>query len=185
MAEPVRIETERLILRDWRDDDLDALTALGQDPRVMATLGPLMGREDSADLLARLRATGDTHGHTFWALERKGDGRVIGFTGIIRGRDGPIEGQLEIGWRLASDCWGHGYATEAAVAALGWAQANRPGEDVYAITAAINTRSQAVMERLGMARLPELDFDHPRVPEDSPLKPHVTYRKAMGPPVVG
>lgn len=174
------LETARLILRDWRDDDLDALAALGQDPQVMATLGPLMSREDSADLLQRLRETARVLGHTFWAVERKADGRAMGFTGIIRGRDAPIEGALEIGWRLASDCWGNGYASEAARAALGWAETNRPGEDVYAITAAINTRSQSVMKRIGMVRLPELDFDHPRVPDHSPLKRHLTYRTATG-----
>jgi RimJ/RimL family protein N-acetyltransferase len=174
------LETERLVLRDWRDDDLDALAALGQDAQVMATLGPLMSRAESADLLQRLQAMAADLGHTFWALERKADGRVIGFTGIIRGRDAPIEGQLEIGWRLKSDCWGEGYATEAARAALDWAKANSPGEDVYAITAVTNTRSQAVMERLGMVRLPDLDFDHPRAPEGSPLKRHVTYRTATG-----
>ena len=180
MADDFRLETERLVLRDWRDDDLDALAAMGQDPQVMATLGPLLDRAGSADLLGRLRAMADEHGHTFWALERKEDGRLLGFTGIIRGRDGPVEGKLEIGWRLASDCWGHGYASEAARAALAWARANRPGEDVYAITAVTNVRSRAVMERLGMVHEPELDFAHPRVADDSPLKAHVTYRKAMG-----
>ncbi|MGN6501173.1 MAG: GNAT family N-acetyltransferase [Tsuneonella sp.] len=175
-----RLETERLILREWRDDDLDALAAMGQDAAVMATLGPLMDRAASADLMERLRAMNTELGHTFWAIERKADGRMIGFTGIIRGRDGPIEGKLEIGWRLASDTWGHGYASEAARAALGWAAANRPGEDVYAITAVTNARSRAVMERLGMTYQPGLDFDHPRVAEGSPLRRHVTYRKAMG-----
>jgi RimJ/RimL family protein N-acetyltransferase len=173
-------ETERLVLRDWRDDDLDALAAMGQDPQVMATLGPLMDWEASAALLASLRERAAEWGHTFWAVERKTDGRMIGFTGIIRGRDGPVEGKLEIGWRLASDCWGQGYASEAARAALDWAREQRPGEDVYAITAVSNVRSRAVMERLGMTRQPELDFDHPRVPEGDPLRPHVTYRKAMG-----
>lgn len=179
MAE-FRLETERLVLRDWRDEDLEALAAMGQDPQVMATLGPLMDREASADLLARLRGMADEHGHTFWALERKEDGRVLGFTGIIRGRDGPVEGRLEIGWRLVSDCWGRGYASEAARAALDWANANRPGEDVFAITSVTNSRSRTVMARLGMVHEPQLDFDHPRVAVGDPLKAHVTYRKAMG-----
>jgi RimJ/RimL family protein N-acetyltransferase len=179
MAE-FRLETERLILRDWHDEDFDALAAMGQDPQVMATLGPLMDRAASADLLARLREMAAEHGHTFWALERKADGRTMGFTGIIRGRDGPVAGKLEIGWRLASDCWGQGYAGEAARAAIAWAREGRPGEDIYAITSVTNARSRAVMERLGMVHQPELDFDHPRVADDSPLKRHVTYRKAMG-----
>lgn len=179
MAEVIA-ETERLILRDWRDADLDALAAMGRDPRVMATLGPLMDYDASAALLASLRERAAKWGHTFWALERKADGRMIGFTGVIRGRDGPVEGKLEIGWRLALDCWGAGYASEAARAALGWAAGHRPGEAVYAITAVSNVRSRAVMERLGMTHDPALDFDHPRVPVGDPLRRHVTYRTATG-----
>jgi RimJ/RimL family protein N-acetyltransferase len=179
MAEVVA-ETERLILREWRDADLDALAAMGRDPQVMATLGPLMDRDASAALLASLRERAAKWGHTFWALERKADGRMIGFTGIVRGRDGPIEGKLEIGWRLASDCWGAGYASEAARAALGWAREHRPGEAVYAITSVSNARSRAVMERLGMTHEPALDFDHPRVAEGDPLRRHVTYRTTVG-----
>ncbi len=180
MEAEFHLETERLVLRDWRDGDLDALAAMGQDPQVMATIGPLMDRKQSAETLDRLRELAAGQGHTFWAVECKEDGRTIGFTGIIRGRDEPIEGELEIGWRLASDCWGRGYASEAARAALGWAAEHRPGEDVFAITAVTNARSRAVMERLGMIHEPDLDFDHPRVPEGDPLRRHVTYRKAMG-----
>lgn len=170
-------ETERLILRDWREDDLDAYAAIAADPLVMATLGPLKTREQSAALLADLRERADAYGHTFWAVERRADHRLIGHAGLIRGKVDPIAGELEIGWTLASDCWGHGYASEAARAALDWAWANRPSEPVIAITSVTNSRSRAVMERLGMTHRPERDFEHPSLPEGDPLRPHVLYSK--------
>ncbi|WP_338446784.1 GNAT family N-acetyltransferase [Pelagerythrobacter marensis] len=170
-----RHETGRLWLRDWRDGDCDDFHRVCGDPRVMATLGPVMSRGETAKLIADLQDRAARFGHTFWALERKSDGRVIGFTGLVRGNIAQIEGELEIGWRLAADCWGQGYAREAAEASLDWAKANRSGEPVVAITARANARSRALMERLGMTRRPERDFDHPRVPEGDPLRPHVLY----------
>ena len=171
-----RLETERLVVRDWRDDDLDALHAICADPLVMAAIGPVQDRETARAGLARLMARTARDGHTFWALERKDDGRMIGFCGIARGTVPMIADELEIGWRLASDCWGQSYAREAAEASIGWAVANRPGRPIFAITSVGNRRSRGLMERLGMQRDLEMDFDHPDVADDSPLKPHVTYR---------
>jgi RimJ/RimL family protein N-acetyltransferase len=170
-----RLETDRLILRDWRDDDLDALHAICADPVVMATIGPLQDRDATRAGLDRLMARTARDGHTFWALERKSDGQMIGFCGIAKGTVPLIESELEIGWRLASDCWGQSFAREAAEASLAWTAAHRPGEPVCAITSVGNVRSRGLMERLGMKRDPAMDFDHPQVPEGSPLKPHVTY----------
>ena len=170
-----RLETPRLVLRDWRDEDLDALHLLCSDPLVMATIGPLQDRETARAGLGRLMARTARDGHTFWALERKVDGRMIGFCGLARGTVPQIENQIEIGWRLASDCWGQSYAREAAQASLAWMAGNRPGEPVCAITSVGNVRSRGLMERLGMRHHPAMDFDHPGVPEGSPLKPHVTY----------
>lgn len=175
MAREFRLETERLILRDWREEDLDDFHRLGEDPQVMKTLGPLMSREQTAAFITELQRRASRYGHTFWALERKADGRVIGFTGIGRGPMSPILGELEIGWRLASDCWGQGYATEAAIASLDWARAHCPDKYLVAITSVGNAGSRAVMERLGMHYVPEKDFDHPKVPEGDPLRPHVVY----------
>ena len=174
-----RLETERLVLRDWRAADAEDMHRLGADPEVMATLGPLMTFDDTVALIDRLVQRRARDGHCMWAAERRTDGRVIGFIGAQRGPEPQILGELEIGWRLARDCWGQGYATEGARATLDWLRANRPGEPVIAITARINTRSQAVMERLGMTRNPARDFDHPAVPEGDPLRPHVLYEKAM------
>ena len=174
MAE-FRLETERLILRDWRDSDFDALHALCTDPAVMATIGPLHDEEKTRGFLGRLRDRQQQHGCTFWAMERKEDGRVVGFCGISKGTVPLIEGDMEIGWRLASDYLGHSYAGEAAQVSLSWTCANRSGEPVCAITSVGNHRSRGLMERLGMRRDPAMDFDHPGIPDESPLKPHVTY----------
>lgn len=172
------IESDRLVLRSWRGEDLAPFAAICADPRVMATLGPLMSKEETAALIERVGAIEITHGHTFWALERKVDARLIGWCGVIRGTAGPIEGKAEIGWRLAGDCWGLGYATEAAYATLDWLFANLPDDEAWAITHTGNLRSRAVMERLRMHYRPEFDFDHPRLGEDDPLRPHVTYSVA-------
>ncbi len=172
------IQTPRLLLRSWRADDLDAFHAFCSDPAVMATLGPLMSREETAALIERVSALESELGHTFWALERRADGRLIGWCGVIRGSAGPVEGKAEIGWRLASDCWGQGYTTEAARATLNWLFAHLPDDAAWAITHSGNTRSRAVMERLGMAHCPGLDFDHPKLADDDPLRPHVAYRLA-------
>lgn len=174
MAE-FRLETERLILRDWEAHDLEPFAAMCADTRVMATLGPVMDRASSDALIERVKAIADTHGHTFWALERRHDGMFLGWCGLIRGLDGPIEGKAEIGWRLAYHAWGKGYAREAAQAALAWGFRSLDDDRIWAITAAANQRSWGLMERLGMVRHPDLDFDHPRVAEGSPLKRHVTY----------
>ena len=170
-----RLETERLILRNWRDEDFAALHAVCTCPEVMATIGPLHDAAKTQGLLGRLQERQRRHGCTFWAMERKDDGRVIGFCGVSRGTVPQIEEELEIGWRLAFDCWGQGYAREAAQATLRWVAGTFPGEGVWAITARTNTRSQGLMKRLGMGYREGMDFAHPAVADDSPLKPHVTY----------
>ena len=169
------IETGRLTLREWRAEDLAPFHAICSDPAVMATLGPLMTYDETAALVSRCHADQARDGHCFWALERREDARLIGWCGVIRGTDGPMEGKAEIGWRLAHDCWGHGYATEAARASVDWAFANLADDAVWAITSAGNRASQAVMARLGMRRHIELDFDHPKLPLGDPLRPHVTF----------
>jgi RimJ/RimL family protein N-acetyltransferase len=172
-----RGEIERLILRDWRQDDLDALWQICSDPQVMAMTGPVHERAETQAMLHRLMARAARDGHTFWALERKRDGRLIGFCGVGRGTVPQLERDLEIGWRLASDCWGQSYAREAAEGALAWTAANRPGEPVFAITSVGNLRSRGLMERLGMRYCEGMDFDHPKVDAGSALVRHVTYRK--------
>jgi RimJ/RimL family protein N-acetyltransferase len=169
------IETARLRMRSWRDEDVAPFQAICSDPEVMATLGPLLDSDGTRALIERVRSQEAEHGHTFWALERREDSRLVGWCGIIRGNAGPVDGKAEIGWRLARDCWGNGYAAEAARGAIDWAFTSLPDDAVWAITWRENFRSQAVMERLGMRRHPQLDFDHPKLAEGDPLRPHMTY----------
>jgi RimJ/RimL family protein N-acetyltransferase len=171
-----RLETERLVLRSWRADDLEPFHAINADPEVMATLGPVMSRDEVAALIARMEEIEGRAGHCFWALERRSDASLIGWCGAIPGTVGPIAGKPEIGWRMARQAWGQGYATEAAHATLDWLFANRPDDAAWAITSTGNRRSRAVMERLGMSHCLELDFDHPSLAEGDPLRPHVAYR---------
>lgn len=175
MSWPV-IRTDRLTLRRWRDDDRAAFHAVNADPAVMATIGPVMSRADSDAFLNRLESAFDLQGYGLWCVDL--DGESIGFTGFMHPwfRDG-----VEIGWRIRSDHWGHGYAPEAARACLdlGLRSVDHGGigfDEVITFTAAINTKSIRVMEKLGFVRDPAGDFDHPGAPEGSPLRPHVLYR---------
>ena len=169
------IRTERLTMRSWRDDDVVPFQAICSDPEVMATLGPPLDMDATAARIAWMRGHEAEHGHCFWALERQSDARLIGWCGVIRGDIAPVADKVEIGWRLARDCWGAGFASEAARGAAAWAFANLPDDEIRAITWQDNVRSRAVMERLSMQYCAELDFDHPKLAEDDPLRPHVTY----------
>lgn len=170
------IETARLILRPWRDADREPLHRMSRDADVMAFLGPLLSREESDALIDRMMALQAQRGYCFWALERQNDARLLGLCGLKPGAAGtPIANRIEIGWRLRRDAWGAGYAREAAKAVIQWGWASLGCDTIYAITATGNERSWRLMERLGMQRLPHLDFDHPLVPEGSALKAHITY----------
>jgi len=172
-----RLETERLVLRDWRDDDIDAFHALCIDPEVMRYLGPPLSREDVQEAIVRHRGYQTDFGYCFWAVERKEDGAFLGFCGVKPGPEGtPIAGQVEIGWRFVRDAWGKGYAREAAAASLAWCWENLDAGEVLAMTNIENTRSWGLMERLGMARDHEGDFDHPNYAEGHSLRPHILYR---------
>lgn len=171
------IETERLIVRPWRDADRAPFAAMNQDEAVRRYLGPPQSRAESDAAVDRMIASQAEHGCCFWAVERRDDGAFLGFCGIKPGR-WPIEGLAEIGWRLARAYWRQGYAREAAAACLDWAWAARDWPHVYAITVPANSASWGLMERLGMERLADGDFDDPEIPEGSPLKRHLTYRIA-------
>jgi RimJ/RimL family protein N-acetyltransferase len=175
MAE-FRLETDRLVLRAWQDSDLLPLLAICRDPRVMEFLGPLQDEDEICAAIGRQRAHQATLGHCYWAIERKLDAEMLGFCGIQPEPEGtPVAGLPDIGWRLGFAHWGKGYAREAAQASLDWGFANLSDEAIWAITVPANARSWGLMERLGMRRHHDLDFDHPNVPDGSPLKRHITY----------
>lgn len=169
------LRTERLRLRRWRDVDRPAFHALNADPAVMATIGPLMTRAQSDAFLNRIEARFDEYGYGLWCVDLDGD--PIGFTGFMvpSFRDG-----VEIGWRIRSERWGQGYATEAARTCLHEGFASLGFDEVISFTAVTNTRSQRVMHKLGMVRDIHGDFEHPNVADGSPLRPHVLYRITAG-----
>jgi RimJ/RimL family protein N-acetyltransferase len=170
------IETDRLILRRDTPADRAALHAMWADPRVMADLGPVKSAADSDAALAK--HTGyHTQGLGFWVVELRSDGAVMGFVGLKPGApDTPIAGALEIGWMLAVPFWKQGFAYEAAAASIDWAWRSRDDAAIVAITSRQNTKSRGLMVRLGLAHVPELDFEHPLFTIDDPLRDTVTYR---------
>jgi RimJ/RimL family protein N-acetyltransferase len=175
-AAPVpRLRTERLLLREWRAADREPFAALNADPEVTATRGRALARDESDALADTIERRWRDDGFGLWALERSGDGAFIGFTGLSIPSWAPVPG-VEIGWRLARPAWGHGYATEAARAAMAFAFETLELDGLVSFTAAVNTRSRAVMGRIGMHHDPASGFAHPRLPADHPLSAHVTYR---------
>lgn len=170
------IETERLILRDWNDADLDPYADIMVEPEVGQRLGGPFTREQAYERVARFRASLAATGLGRLAIERKSDGRLIGHCGLApTAPDQPMPQGLEMGWALAPDAWGAGYATEAARAVIDDGFLRRHPAEILAFTGTTNLRSQAVMQRLGMLRTPERDFDHPLLAPDHPLRRHVVY----------
>ncbi len=172
------LRTERLLLRRWRDEDRAPIAAVNADPLVMAWLGPLMTRDESDAATARTEAFFDQHGYGLWAVELLAEpGSCLGYVGLSVPRfAAPFLPAIEVGWRLASERWGNGYAPEGARAALAFAWDTLGLDEVVSFTAAINTKSRRVMDKVGLTRDPAGDFDHPNVPAGDPLRPHVLYR---------
>lgn len=171
------IQTERLLLRQWRDEDLEPFAALNSDPAVMEFFPSVLTTAESNVAVRGNRARIEEHGWGLWAVERLDTGEFIGFTGLWAVPDEfPFSPAVEVGWRLARAHWGRGYATEAARAAVYFGFGDLGLDEIVSMTTASNERSWRVMEKLGMTRDPADDFDHPRVPEGHPLRPHVLYR---------
>ena len=174
------ITTERLIMRGWREADLDPWAAMNADPEVRRYVGPLLTFEQAAAWVLNYQDDLDRYGFGFWAVEIRASGEFIGFTGLNTMDEGTPFSGVELGWRLARSAWGRGYATEAGLAALryGFDAVGLP--EVVAVTMARNVRSQAVMRRIGMTTDPAEDFDDPDV-DEGPLRRHVVYRKLRDP----
>lgn len=167
--------TQRLRLRQWRDADLTPFAALNADPEVMRYFPAPLTRAQSDDLAAHIRAVIEREGWGWWAVEVTEGPSFIGFVGLNRATfDAHFTPAIEVGWRLARPYWGHGYATEAAGAALSFGFEQLGVEEIVSFTAAINERSVSVMRRLGMTHDAPGDFDHPRAA--GPLRRHVLYR---------
>jgi len=172
-----RLTTARLLLREWHDHDRGPFAELNADPAVAEFLGQPMDRAASDALVDRILAHWASDGHGVWAVERAEDGRFLGFVGLAAPSfETAFTPCVEVGWRLAAEAWGHGYATEAARAALTFGFEDLGLDEIVSFTTVANVRSRAVMERLGMTRDPADDFQHPRIAEGDPLRPHVLYR---------
>jgi RimJ/RimL family protein N-acetyltransferase len=178
-----RIRTHRLLLRPWLEADLEALAALNADPAVMEHFPRPLDRSESDAFVARIRDHFARHGFGFWAVEAPGVAPLVGLVGLARPTfEAPFTPCVEIGWRLARDHWGKGYATEAARASIRFGFERLGLGEIVAFTATENARSRAVMERIGMVRSADDDFDHPALPEGHRLRRHVLYRIRRGPP---
>ena len=171
------LTTPRLILRPWREQDFPAFADLNADPRVMQYMPKLLSHEESDSLAMRSCDQFDRHGFGRWAVEVPGIAPFAGFVGLsIPQFDAHFTPCVEIGWRLAFEHWGHGYATEAARAALQFGFEQLTFDEIVSFTVPENRRSRSVMERLGMTWSPADDFDHPSLPEGHSLSRHVLYR---------
>ena len=158
-APPFRHETERLVLRDWREADWPRFWDATNTPAVMRWLGGVAGEVKREAAQQRLLSYREEYGHTFWCVERKADGEVLGFCGLKRSNQaGGPTGLMEVGWRLREDAWGQGYAKEAAAASLDLAFDRFDADEVVAFTVNGNTASWGLMKRLGMRRREDLDF---------------------------
>jgi ribosomal-protein-alanine N-acetyltransferase len=171
------LRTDRLLLRRWRDADREPFARLNADPKIVRLLPAPLTRAESDALVDRIEREFGERGFGLWAVEIVDGGRFAGFVGLhvprFRAHFTPA---VEIGWRLARDAWGRGYATEAARAALAFGFGTVGLEEIVSFTVPANARSRAVMERLGMTRDPADDFDHPALRAGHPLRPHVLYR---------
>jgi RimJ/RimL family protein N-acetyltransferase len=169
------IRTDRLVLRQWCEADREPFAALNADPVVMEHFPSTMTRDQSDAFVDFNIATIAGRGWGLWAVEVADTRTFIGFVGL--NEPGFMPG-VEVGWRLARDAWGRGYATEAARAATGYGFHDLHLEEIVSFTSTTNVRSQRVMQRLGMTHDPADDFDHPRV-ADPRLRRHVLYRLAF------
>lgn len=166
-------ETGRLILRDWKPEDLPLFVDMNRDTRVMRYFPALLTEDETVAFYNRIRGEFDREGWGLYAVELKSTGRFIGYVGLHEiGFESDFTPGVEIGWRLAADYHNHVYATEAAKAVLQLAQ-SRGINRLYSFTAKINEPSERVMQKIGMEKIGE--FDHPKLMADSPLCRHVLY----------
>ncbi len=170
------LTTERLILREWRESDLEPFAAMNADPEVMRFFPRRLDREQSDAMAHRLSALLEANGWGLWAVEVPDVAPFIGFIGLAAP---PFEAHftpaVEVGWRLDKAYWGRGYAPEGARAALDYAFGTLELDEVVSMTIPANEPSQRVMSKLGLTRDPADDFDHPNLPDWAHQR-HVLYR---------
>ena len=171
------LSSVRICLRQWRAEDRDAFAAMNADARVMEFFPACLTRAESDAMVDRIQEHFSAHNFGLWAVEVPDVARFIGLAGLAVPRfRAAFTPCVEVGWRLAFEHWGRGYATEAARLALDYGFGTLALSEVVSLTAVTNRRSRAVMQRLGMRRDPSEDFEHPALPEGHLLRRHVLYR---------
>ncbi len=170
------LETNRILLRQWKNQDLPAFAKLNSDPEVMKYFPNRLNRKESDAIAEKCKSLISENGWGFWALELKNTEEFLGFVGLHSIKaDLPFSPCVEIGWRLSKKHWGNGYATESAKTVLDYAFETLKLNDVVSFTTRSNTPSRAIMERLGFSNTHQ-NFMHPDIPENSPLAEHVLYK---------
>lgn len=177
MTMTVIIETERLILRTWEKEDAEAYFKINQDPKVTEFLRGPLTMEQVNDFISAANSHADKHGYTLWAACLKSTGELIGFIGLnYTDWKSHFTPAIEVGWRLGSQFWGKGYATEGAKASLYYGFKKCGIKEIVSFTVPANVRSLRVMEKIGLKRDVNGNFAHPKLPTDHPLSQHVLYR---------
>lgn len=171
------IETERLTLRQWMEEDKAPFAALNACPETMQYFPNTFSEEESNAFVEKTMKVLDDKGYGLFAVENFETEEFLGFVGLNEPTfDAPFTPCIEIGWRLHKDHWGKGYATEAAKAVLALAFERLNLTEIVSFTSPLNTPSVKVMEKIGMTRDESGDFDHPNIEDGSPLKKHILYR---------
>jgi RimJ/RimL family protein N-acetyltransferase len=181
MPLPRELRTDRLVLRRWQSGDRAPFAATNADPQVMEHFRGVLSREESDTLAAHIDAHFDQHGFGLWAVQIPQVSSFAGFVGLsVPGFEAHFTPCVEIGWRLAAEHWGCGYATEGARAVLAFGFETLGLGEIVSFTVPANLRSRRVMEKIGMAHSPIDDFDHPALPDGHRLRRHILYRKPSG-----
>ena len=176
MTAIIELQTERLIMRQWRKEDWSEFAKLNSDPVVMEYYPNILSTEESNAMAQKIEALLSKRGWGFWAVESISKKTFMGFVGLHEPTyELPVTPCIEIGWRLAKEYWGKGYATEAAKTSLDFAFKKLNLPEVYSFASVSNRKSWTVMERLKMVNTKE-NFEHPDIPKNNPLREHVLYK---------
>ena len=168
------IETERLILRHWKEEDRKPFAEMNGNPNVMKYFPSTLSTEESSAFVDRINSEFEETGYGLYAVETKDTGEFIGYVGFHRFTfDAPFSPNWEIGWRISDKFWHKGYATEAATACINYAREKKMCNTLYSFTAVPNIPSENVMKRIGMSY--EMTFMHPKLPHGHRLKEHKLY----------
>jgi RimJ/RimL family protein N-acetyltransferase len=173
----MELVTHRLLLRRWRPEDREPFARLNADLRVMEFFPALMSREESDQQIERFERNFEEHGFGMWAVERHNAPGCIGCIGLlVVDFEAPFTPCVEIGWKLAAEYWGLGFATEGARESLRYGFTKLALGEIFSFTTVANARSRRVMEKIGLHHDPAGDFDYVKLPEGHPLRRHVLYR---------